>query len=213
MTMPPDDLGSFSFLRALETAAALGQCDREGDGHQQYGYRDANQRKKRIGIVHKLLVDLAIWSNSRAWWLQVTPYSGFLSSPLVHLSAAFIGSSTSHFSQAKIIPAGVACRFIGSRHLVHLSANRRAIAFQYRLACGQSWIGRNDVDIGIISMWVRNQPPPINFGFRERPIQYVSGLETGRSDPTIVTICELAKALGVGHLDLLQSAPRQKRWS
>ena len=34
--------------------------------------------------------------------------------------------------------------------------------------------------------------------------QYVSGLETGRRNPTIVTLYELAKALGVSHLDLLQ---------
>jgi transcriptional regulator with XRE-family HTH domain len=44
--------------------------------------------------------------------------------------------------------------------------------------------------------------------------QYVSGLETGRRNPTIVTIYELAKALGVSHLDLLQPPPpRQKRGS
>ncbi len=42
--------------------------------------------------------------------------------------------------------------------------------------------------------------------------QYVSGLETGRRNPTIVTIYELAKALGVSHLDLVQPPPsRQKR--
>jgi len=34
--------------------------------------------------------------------------------------------------------------------------------------------------------------------------QYVSGLETGRRNPTVVTLYELAKALGVSHLDLLQ---------
>ena len=34
--------------------------------------------------------------------------------------------------------------------------------------------------------------------------QYVSGIETGRRNPTIVTLYELAKALGVSHLDLLQ---------
>ena len=34
--------------------------------------------------------------------------------------------------------------------------------------------------------------------------QYVSGLETGRRNPTIVTLYELAKALGVSHMDLLQ---------
>jgi transcriptional regulator with XRE-family HTH domain len=44
--------------------------------------------------------------------------------------------------------------------------------------------------------------------------QYVSGLETGRRNPTIVTIYELAKALGVSHLDLLQPPlQRQKRGS
>ena len=34
--------------------------------------------------------------------------------------------------------------------------------------------------------------------------QYVSGLENGRRNPTIVTIYELAKALGVSYLDLLR---------
>jgi transcriptional regulator with XRE-family HTH domain len=42
--------------------------------------------------------------------------------------------------------------------------------------------------------------------------QYVSGLETGRRNPTIVTLYELAKALGVSHMDLLQPPPsRNKR--
>jgi transcriptional regulator with XRE-family HTH domain len=34
--------------------------------------------------------------------------------------------------------------------------------------------------------------------------QYVSGLETGNRNPTIVTLYELAKALGVSHMDLIQ---------
>jgi len=34
--------------------------------------------------------------------------------------------------------------------------------------------------------------------------QYLSGLERGRRNPTIVTIYELAQALGVNYLDLLQ---------
>lgn len=34
--------------------------------------------------------------------------------------------------------------------------------------------------------------------------QYLSGLERGRRNPTIVTIYELSRALGVGYLDLLQ---------
>ena len=34
--------------------------------------------------------------------------------------------------------------------------------------------------------------------------QYLSGLEKGRRNPTIVTIYELAKALGVTHMDLVR---------
>jgi transcriptional regulator with XRE-family HTH domain len=34
--------------------------------------------------------------------------------------------------------------------------------------------------------------------------QYLSGLEQGRRNPTIVTLYELAQALGVNYLDLLQ---------
>lgn len=33
--------------------------------------------------------------------------------------------------------------------------------------------------------------------------QYLSGLERGRRNPTIVTIYELANALGVSHLELV----------
>lgn len=33
--------------------------------------------------------------------------------------------------------------------------------------------------------------------------QYLSGLERGRRNPTIVTIYEIAAALGVSHLDLV----------
>ena len=33
--------------------------------------------------------------------------------------------------------------------------------------------------------------------------QYLSGLEQGKRNPTVVTIYELANALGVSHLDLL----------
>lgn len=35
-------------------------------------------------------------------------------------------------------------------------------------------------------------------------IQYISGLEKGRRNPTIVTVYELAMALGVTHIDLLR---------
>lgn len=34
--------------------------------------------------------------------------------------------------------------------------------------------------------------------------QYISGLESGKRNPTVVTVYELAKALGVSHLDLLR---------
>ncbi len=34
--------------------------------------------------------------------------------------------------------------------------------------------------------------------------QYLSGLEQGRRNPTIVTLYELAQALGVDHLELLR---------
>lgn len=34
--------------------------------------------------------------------------------------------------------------------------------------------------------------------------QYLSGLERGSRNPTVVTLYELAKALGVSHIDLVQ---------
>lgn len=34
--------------------------------------------------------------------------------------------------------------------------------------------------------------------------QYISSLERGRRNPTIVTLYELAKALGVGHTELVR---------
>lgn len=34
--------------------------------------------------------------------------------------------------------------------------------------------------------------------------QYISGLERGHRNPTIVTIYELAMALGVGHVELVK---------
>lgn len=39
--------------------------------------------------------------------------------------------------------------------------------------------------------------------------QYISGLENGQRNPTVVSIYELAKALNVGHLELLR--PRRKK--
>jgi transcriptional regulator with XRE-family HTH domain len=34
--------------------------------------------------------------------------------------------------------------------------------------------------------------------------QYISGLERGRRNPTVVTVFEIAQALGVEHLELLR---------
>jgi len=34
--------------------------------------------------------------------------------------------------------------------------------------------------------------------------QYISGLEQGRRNPTVVTLYELARALGVSHMDLVR---------
>lgn len=38
--------------------------------------------------------------------------------------------------------------------------------------------------------------------------QYLSGLEQGKRNPTIVTIYELARALGISHVDLVKP-PRE----
>lgn len=34
--------------------------------------------------------------------------------------------------------------------------------------------------------------------------QYISGLERGRRNPTVVTLYELSRALGVSHIDLIR---------
>ena len=36
---------------------------------------------------------------------------------------------------------------------------------------------------------------------------YISGLENGRRNPSIVTIYELARALGLSHMDLVRPSP------
>lgn len=41
--------------------------------------------------------------------------------------------------------------------------------------------------------------------------QYISGLERGHRNPTIVTVYELATALGAHYLDLMRPPPRAKR--
>ena len=39
--------------------------------------------------------------------------------------------------------------------------------------------------------------------------QYISSLERGRRNPSIVTVFELAQALGVSHMDLLRPDKRK----
>lgn len=41
--------------------------------------------------------------------------------------------------------------------------------------------------------------------------QYISSLEHGRRNPTIITIYELAIALGVSHVDLIRTAKPIRR--
>jgi transcriptional regulator with XRE-family HTH domain len=41
--------------------------------------------------------------------------------------------------------------------------------------------------------------------------QYISGLERGRRNPTVVTVYELAVALGVGYMDLMRPARSRKK--
>jgi transcriptional regulator with XRE-family HTH domain len=41
--------------------------------------------------------------------------------------------------------------------------------------------------------------------------QYLSGLEQGRRNPTIVTLYELAQAVGVSHIELLQQDRSEDR--
>lgn len=41
--------------------------------------------------------------------------------------------------------------------------------------------------------------------------QYISGLEQGKRNPTIVTLFELAQALGVSHVDLVMPDNKAKQ--
>jgi transcriptional regulator with XRE-family HTH domain len=43
--------------------------------------------------------------------------------------------------------------------------------------------------------------------------QYLSGLEKGKRNPTVVTVFELASALGVSHIDLLRPNRKSARRS
>jgi transcriptional regulator with XRE-family HTH domain len=41
--------------------------------------------------------------------------------------------------------------------------------------------------------------------------QYISGLESGHRNPTVVTLYEIALALGVSHLDLLRPTKKSRK--
>uniref|UniRef100_UPI00046794A0 helix-turn-helix domain-containing protein n=1 Tax=Bradyrhizobium sp. Tv2a-2 TaxID=113395 RepID=UPI00046794A0 len=45
-----------------------------------------------------------------------------------------------------------------------------------------------------------------------RTQQYISGLESGRRNPTVVTLFELASALGVSHVDLVIPDEEFRSW-
>jgi len=61
-------------------------------------------------------------------------------------------------------------------------------------------VGRNFARIRRDKGFTQEQVEELS-GFSQ---QYLSGLEAGRRNPTIVTIYELAKALGVSHTDLVE---------
>ncbi|CDX12311.1 transcriptional regulator [Mesorhizobium sp. LCM 4577] len=61
-------------------------------------------------------------------------------------------------------------------------------------------VGRNVISIRLKKGLTQEQLAEVS-GFSQ---QYISGLEKGRRNPTIVTIYELALALGVSHMDLVR---------
>ncbi|RWH21043.1 MAG: helix-turn-helix transcriptional regulator [Mesorhizobium sp.] len=61
-------------------------------------------------------------------------------------------------------------------------------------------VGRNVQRIRQRKLLTQEQLAEIS-GFSQ---QYISGLEKGRRNPTIITIYELALALGVSHMDLVR---------
>lgn len=61
-------------------------------------------------------------------------------------------------------------------------------------------IGRNVKRLRLERGWTQEQMAEKS-GFSQ---QYLSGLEHGRRNPTIVTVYELAQILKVSHLELLQ---------
>ena len=62
-------------------------------------------------------------------------------------------------------------------------------------------VGRNVCRLRAVKGWTQEQLADA-CGFSQ---QYLSGLERGKRNPTIVTIYELAQALGVSHEELVRS--------
>lgn len=61
-------------------------------------------------------------------------------------------------------------------------------------------VGRNLVRLRTAKGWTQEELSAAS-GFSQ---QYLSGLEGGKRNPTIVTIYEIAQALGVSHLELVE---------
>lgn len=62
-------------------------------------------------------------------------------------------------------------------------------------------VGRRVKELRVRRGWTQEQLADVS-GFSQ---QYISGLEQGRRNPTIVTLHELAVALGVRPVELLES--------
>jgi transcriptional regulator with XRE-family HTH domain len=68
-------------------------------------------------------------------------------------------------------------------------------------------VGQNVSRIRKKKGWTQERFAEIS-GFSQ---QYLSSLEHGHRNPTVVTLYELATALGVSHLDLLRPTRNQKQ--
>ena len=69
-------------------------------------------------------------------------------------------------------------------------------------------VGRNFARLRLAKGFTQERSAEVS-GFTQ---QYVSGLERGRRNPTVVTIYHLAAALGVSHVELVipdDEAPRE----
>jgi transcriptional regulator with XRE-family HTH domain len=65
-------------------------------------------------------------------------------------------------------------------------------------------VGRNAKRIRL-AKGLTQEELAVRSGFSQ---QYISGLERGRRNPTVVSLYELAQALGVDYLELMQSDKR-----